>query len=70
MMGIYGDTANYQYAQVYAQLGEKDRAVAALDRAWAFRDNGLAWTRVDPHLNPLRGDPRYAALLAKMHFPR
>ena len=66
---LYGDTVNYQYAQIYAQLGDRDRAFAALDRAWTFRDGGLGWIRVDPHLDPIRSDPRYAALLKKMNFP-
>lgn len=66
---LYGDTVNYQFAQIYAQLGDKNRAFAALDRAWIFRDGGLAWIRVDPHFNPIRSDPRYAALLRKMNFP-
>jgi Flp pilus assembly protein TadD len=66
---IVGDDANYQYAEVYAQRGEKDKAFAALDRAWAFRDPGVAFMYNDGWLRPLRGDPRFAALLKKMNFP-
>lgn len=66
---LYGDTVHYQIAQVYAQLGEADRAFAALNRAWTFRDNGLAWIRVDPHMDPIRSDPRYRALIKTMDFP-
>lgn len=65
----YGDAANYQYAEVHAQLGEKDKAFAALYRAWEFRDPGLAVMKSDRWLDPLRNDPRYAALLRKMNFP-
>jgi serine/threonine-protein kinase len=66
---VYGDVANFQYAEVYAQRGEKDRAFAALDRAWNYRDPGLAWLKADASLAPLRSDPRFTVLLRKMNFP-
>jgi serine/threonine-protein kinase len=65
----YGDTVNYQCGQLYAQLADPDRAFAALTRAWIIRDAGLAWTRVDPHLDPIRSDSRYGTLLRTMNFP-
>ena len=66
---LYQDAASYQYAQIYAQMGEKDLAFAALDRGWQIRDSGLLRIKTDPYLDPLRDDPRYAALLRKMDFP-
>jgi hypothetical protein len=66
---LNGDAAHFQYAEIYAQQGETDRAFAALDRAWAFRDPGLAFIKADRWVDPLRSDPRFAALLAKMNFP-
>jgi serine/threonine-protein kinase len=66
---INGDEANYQYAEIYTQRGEKDKAFAALERAWTFRDPGLAYMYSDGWLRPLRGDPRFTALLKKMNFP-
>jgi len=66
---IYGDAANYQYAEIFAQRGEKEQAFAALARAWDFRDPGLAQLKVDSLLDPIRADPRFAALLSKMNFP-
>lgn len=66
---IYGEAADFQYAEVYAQRGEKDRAFAALDAAWTVRDPGLAGVKTDPWLEPLRPDPRFATLLRKMNFP-
>lgn len=64
-----GELASYRYAQIYAQLGGKDRAFAALDRASEFRDSRLISLRVDPYLDPLRSDPRYAMLVKKIGFP-
>lgn len=66
---IFGDAANYQYSDVYARQGEKDRAFASLERAWAFRDPGLAGMKEDVWLDSLRADPRFAALLQRMNFP-
>jgi serine/threonine-protein kinase len=65
----YGDSSNYQYADIHAQRGEKDEAFASLDRAWQFRDPGLAYMKGDWMLDPIRSDPRFSALLAKMNFP-
>ena len=66
---VHGDAAHYQYADIHAQRGEKDEAFASLDRAWEFRDPGLAYMKSDRWLDPIRSDPRFAALLAKMDFP-
>jgi serine/threonine-protein kinase len=66
---VYGDSSHYQYAEVHAQRGETDESFASLDRAWSFRDPGLAIMKTDPLVRPIRGDPRFAALLAKMNFP-
>ena len=61
-------TAAYQIACVYAFRGEMDRAFEWLERAYAQRDSGLIWVRIDPELKSLQGDPRYAAFLTKMHL--
>jgi len=66
---LYGDAASYQYAQVYAQSGDRDRAFAALDRAREIRDSGLLRVKTDPYVEPLRSDPRYRILLKKLNFP-
>ena len=65
----FGDTANYQYAQIRAQLSQNDEAFEELDNALAARDPGLINVKVDPFIDPLRGDPRYDALLRKLSFP-
>jgi len=69
MQQLFSDAASYQYGEIYAQLGEKDRAIAALERAWTIRDGGLMNIRIDPALDPLRGDPRFEAIIKRMNFP-
>jgi serine/threonine-protein kinase len=66
---LYGDTAIYQIAEVHAQLGNVSLAFASLDRAWTIKDGALGWLKVDPWLDPIRRDPRYAALVRKIGFP-
>jgi serine/threonine-protein kinase len=66
---LYGDAASYQYGQIYAQLGDRDAAFAALDRAWEIRDAGLLRVKTDPYMEPLQGDPRMAAIIKKLNFP-
>lgn len=61
-----GDSAIYQQAQVRAQWGEVDAALAALERARVVGDPGLFYARHDPLLDPVRKSPRFAALLAQL----
>ena len=65
----HGATYSYQYGQIYAQLGEADRAFAEFDNAIVAKDAGLVYLRGDPFLDPIRSDPRFAALLRKLNFP-
>jgi TolB-like protein/DNA-binding winged helix-turn-helix (wHTH) protein/Tfp pilus assembly protein PilF len=55
-------------ATVYAALGEKDQAFAWLEKGYAERDSDMEWLRVTPAFDPLRSDPRFAALLRKMNL--
>jgi len=66
---VNGDGAHYQYADIHAQRGEADEAFASLERAWSFRDPGLAILKSDPFLRPIRNDPRFATFLKRMNFP-
>jgi serine/threonine-protein kinase len=63
---IYGDAALYQYGEMYAQLGLVDRGLAAIEAAWEKRDPGLASMQVDPFVDPLRNQPRFAAIARKV----
>lgn len=64
-----GDFSNFRYSEILAQLGDKEAAFAALDRAWEFRDAGLLDVKATPYLEPLSSDPRYTHLVKKVGFP-
>jgi TolB-like protein len=55
----------YAFAVIHVALGEKDQALDWLERAARDHD-GLYSTffNVDPYLDPLRGDPRFKALVS------
>jgi hypothetical protein len=55
-------------ALIYAGLGDKDQAFAWLDKAYAERSVWMAWLKVDPKLDSLRADPRFAHLTRRIGF--
>jgi tetratricopeptide (TPR) repeat protein len=65
----YGDASHFMCGEIYAQLGMIDEAFKELDLAWKVQDGDLFLLRVAPFLDPLRGDPRLAALERKLAFP-
>ena len=70
MEANYGIGFAFQIAQVHAWRGDKDLAFEWLDRAYAIHDAGMARLPYDPAVDPLRDDPRFAALLKRMGFPQ
>jgi TolB-like protein/predicted Ser/Thr protein kinase len=59
----------YDTALVCASLGRAEEGLALLERAHAGRSHLLVLMRVDPRLDPLRGDPRFAEIQRRMSFP-
>jgi tetratricopeptide (TPR) repeat protein len=64
-----GDAGYFQYAEVFAQQGRNDEAIAALEHAWTARDAGLPFANVDVLLDPVRKDPRFQAIIKRLDFP-
>jgi tetratricopeptide (TPR) repeat protein len=49
-----------------AMVGEIDLAFLWLERAIDARESQAIWLKIDPRLKPLRGDPRYRLLAARL----
>jgi TolB-like protein/tetratricopeptide (TPR) repeat protein len=64
-----GDAAAYQYATIYAQRGDRAKALEWLDTAWRLRDSGLEYLKTDPLMDPLRQEPRFQAVMRELKFP-
>lgn len=63
-----GDSAMYQQAEVMAQWGRADEALARLQRARAIGDSGLILIAVDPMLDPIAHDPRFVRMVRDIGF--
>ena len=60
----------WSFAIVHLALGEKEKAIDELERAFRERsDPFITFIKVSPLFDPLRGDPRFQALLAKAFSP-
>jgi hypothetical protein len=60
----------WSFAIVRLALGEKEKAIDELERAFRERsDPFITFIKVSPLFDPLRGDPRFQALLAKAFSP-
>ena len=61
----------YDRALVYLAIGNKEEALRWLEHSYADRDGAnLGWINVEPILDPLRGEPRFEALVQKVIAPK
>jgi TolB-like protein/DNA-binding winged helix-turn-helix (wHTH) protein len=56
----------YSVALVHAGLGDRDQALAWLDKAYAERSDYMAYLRLEPMLDSLRSDQRFVALVERV----
>jgi tetratricopeptide (TPR) repeat protein len=59
-------TPAYDRAVIYAGLEDRDHAFEWLERAYDERSSWMSYLKVEPRLDPLRSDPRFAMLLRKV----
>jgi TolB-like protein/Tfp pilus assembly protein PilF len=53
-------------ARDYADLGEKERALQELERAFKTNDQIRLWILIDVELDPLRAEPRFRSMVEKI----
>ena len=66
--GRLGYVSPVAFATLHIALERWDAAFEWIERAYEERRGWLAYLKVNPILDPLRGDPRFAALLKKMRL--
>jgi hypothetical protein len=57
-------------AAFYAAVGDPDRAFEWLEKGYDERPSSIALIKVEPGLDPLRSDPRFAEILRRMGLPQ
>jgi tetratricopeptide (TPR) repeat protein len=57
------------FGMLFAGLGDKDKALEWLERAFEERADGLTWLNVEPMLDELRPDPRFQDLIRRIGLP-
>jgi len=55
-------------AILYAQLGDKARALNALEQAYEQRSLAMTEINIEPAFDPIRGEPRFKALLQRVRL--
>ena len=60
----------YDVAVIYVGLDQNDQAFDWLQKACEERSGWLRYLKVDPRLDPLRSDPRFADLVRRVGLPQ
>ena len=58
------------FAQAYIGLGETNRALGWMERAYEEHDQGMVYIKAYPGWDALRSEPRFRALVQRMNFPQ
>ncbi len=60
------EAAQFRMVEIYAQLGEQDRAFEWLAKLYEDHQFWMPFLKVHAHLDPLRSDPRFNELLGRI----
>jgi hypothetical protein len=59
----------YSVALVHTGLGDRDQALAWLDKAYTERSDYMPYLKLEPMLDSLRSDRRFVALIGRVGLP-
>ena len=60
----------YVIANLFAQLGDRERALRYLEQAYREHRPRMMWVQARATSDSLRPDPRFHSLLQRMRFPQ
>src|SRR5262249_4419203 len=69
-LGVRCTGACYVLAKSYALLGDKERALAGLEKSYERKDFLLPFVKADPVFDPLHNEPRFQRLLMLIGLTR
>jgi DNA-binding winged helix-turn-helix (wHTH) protein/tetratricopeptide (TPR) repeat protein len=61
---------SYEIAVIYAALGDKENGCAALLKSLTDHSQWIGWMKLDPRMDPLRGQPCFAETQARLLGPQ
>jgi tetratricopeptide (TPR) repeat protein len=56
-------------AEIYATLGDSDKAIYWLEEAYKSRHDFTPWFRYNVYYKPLYNDPRFKEIINRLHYP-
>ena len=65
-----GAIPDYYLAAAWTAIGDKEKAKAALERAFELHSNWVIYLQYDPRFDELRPEPRFQALVQMVRSPR
>jgi hypothetical protein len=67
---LRGSPTPFDMALVSLGLGDRARTLDYLERAYASDSQWLGWLKGDRTFDPLRTEPRFVALMRKLHLDK
>ena len=61
-----GQKNKIRIAMIYGKLGERDKALSFLHKAFAEHNGDMIFLNIEPCYDPIRGDPRFQALVRRV----
>lgn len=57
------------FAAIHVALGQEERALELFEQAFEAREHACVFFKVHFHMDPLRDEPRFQALIRRMDVP-